>query len=110
MTPFESDPGDEQAEPHTVYVTDPWSYRLWPGRQINIDGAILRVETVGSDSVLLRHERALEQDVASCGDSATSVMLTVAGRRFVCACGANVFAKRGDQYRCNGCEREYVGE
>lgn len=39
-----------------------------------------------------------------------NVMLTVAGKRFRCECGANVLHKtpRGT-YVCNGCGTEYEG-
>ncbi len=40
-----------------------------------------------------------------------NTMLKVGGRRFYCACGANVFTKWSDDiYDCNGCDLSYKGE
>ena len=40
-----------------------------------------------------------------------SVMLKVAGKRFRCSCGANVFRRfTNGQYQCNACETLYEGE
>lgn len=41
------------------------------------------------------------------------IMLRVAGRRFRCECGANVFHHpegRPDVYQCNGCHRSYEAD
>ena len=40
--------------------------------------------------------------------SVSAVMLWVAGKRFVCECGASVFSKLDGEYRCNGCDRRYA--
>lgn len=38
-------------------------------------------------------------------------MLTVAGERFWCTCGCNVFRGEGQQvYTCNGCLTQYQGQ
>lgn len=44
---------------------------------------------------------------APASQDAPGVMLTVAGKRFACQCGANVFSKVNGEYRCNGCPRNY---
>ena len=40
-----------------------------------------------------------------------SVMLKVAGKRFRCSCGGNVFSRfTNGQYQCNSCDTLYEGE
>ena len=45
--------------------------------------------------------------------SGEATMLKVAGKRFICDCGCNVFTKLSDEelgtrYRCNGCGVMYA--
>ena len=40
-----------------------------------------------------------------------SIMLKVAGKRFRCSCGGNVFSRfTNGQYQCNSCDTLYEGE
>lgn len=38
-----------------------------------------------------------------------AAMVRIQGKIFRCACGANVFTRRGNLYQCHGCPRQYEG-
>lgn len=43
------------------------------------------------------------------GEKPEQTMPKVDGKPFRCACGCNVFMRRGDRYTCNGCRNRYEG-
>lgn len=61
------------------------------------------------------HERVPDRDLLDdrprwvpAEEEPEAVMLTVAGKRFRCPCGANVFTRCGQVFTCNACGEQYT--